>query len=940
MRIKTFTLLLLASLVSIASFAQKPVALNRAMMQNASFQRPAKVSMLASKGRQKGAQAPVTSKKAPAKAPAIVTPPEDGEVIYYNATGTSYLYMGTGWSDPNAFKRTVSVIWDGIDDVYIMGLSHYVRDKYIHGTFQDATHVVFPMGQYLGDDLGVDLFACAQDNDGNYCDILAEYDEDSDTFTFTTIIADCSEENGGGKYAYIDKGLVVSAIEGTVDLPVEAPEDLTVMDYIYSATDYYKKTPVSYGVELGFYGSDVYLKGICADMPEAWIKGILEGSQITFPTGQILGNMGSYDLWFLGLGDNGVEDMVFEYDAEQGILTSDQLLVICIDKENIDGGRNCWSIHSDPITIQLVSEKAGTPDNPSVSGINFSTYGDVLELNIPLVDTDGNALVASKLSYKIYCDKGNGEPVLVTFSPEDYIKLEEDMTEIPFTFTDKYDFEAGPNIYLNLDHEDWKRIGVQSIYYGGDEKHESEIGWYVPLWPQTTTLPAGLTITTNTFKGATLDYDDEDNEIEVPFERMVNIAKNGDELYIQGLGTEDETAWVKGVKTATDTYTFARGQEMGSHGTYRLLLVGVDEENETVSDVTLKVQGDVYVFQNDFLENAGRIDRSNYYKYFYAGATIAIEGEEVKPDAPVEAPEDLVAVSYLYEATDILDKAEVTRTVQVGFYGENEIYVQGVSTQFPEAWIKGTVDGNQITFPTGQMLGEFDKNETTYTFWFLGYGAAGVQDAVFTYDAEAKTITSNGSMVVVCLDKTSIQGNLVSAESGVVISMIIEKATIPATPSISEIEESDYGDILAFNIPVVDVNGDGLLTDKLSYKLYYDNGDGEAQPVTLTTDFYEKLTEDMTEIPYGFTDEWDIYADGIYLNMDYSSWKRIGIQSIYTGGGETNVSEIGWYSMPDAISSIFTDMKNGDVRYNLAGQRVDKNFKGIFIENGKKYLKK
>ena len=929
--------MLLASLMSIASFAQKPVDVNRAKMLNASFQRPAKASMLAAQGRQKGAQeALVAGRKAPAKAPAIVTPPEGGEVVYYNATGTSYQYGATGWSDPISFKRTVSVIWDGEDDVYIMGLSHYVRDKYIHGTFQDDTHVVFPMGQYLGGDLGVDLFACAQDNKGNYGDIVAEYDDASDSFTFTTTIGDCAAETGGGLYAYIDEGLVVASIEGTVDLPVEAPEGLVVADYIYSATDYFKETPVSYGVKLGFYGSDVYVQGICADMADAWIKGTLEGGRITFPTGQILGNMGVYDLWFLGLGDNGVEDMVFDYDAELGILTSDQGLVICIDKEDIKNGANCWSIHED-VSIQLVTEQAGTPDNPSVSGINFSTYGDVLELNIPLVDTDGNGLVASKLSYKIYCDKGNGEAELVTFSPEDFTKLEEAMTEIPLTFTDNYDFASGPSIYLNLDHEDWTRIGVQSIYYGGGEKHESEIGWYTALWPQTTTLPEGLTITTNTFKGSTLDYDDDNKEIEVPFERTVSIAKDGDDLYIQGLGTEDATAWVKGTKTAADTYTFARGQEMGEYRSYRLLLVGVDEENETVSDVIVKVQGENYVFQNDFLENAGRIDRSYYNTYFYAGATIAVEG---KTDAPVEAPEDLVAVPYLYKAMNVRDEVETTRTVQVGFYGENEVYVQGVCTQLPEAWIKGTVDGTQITFPTGQMFGEFVRGEQTYTFWFLGYGSAGVQDAVFTYDAETKAITSNGSMVIISLNKTSFAGNLVSAESSVVLSMIVEKAATPATPSITGIEGSKSGDYLEFNIPLVDVNGDGLLADKLSYKLFYDNGDGEAQPVTLTTALYEKLMEDMTEIPYGFTDEWDIYTDAIFLNMEHSSWKRIGIQSIYKGGDETHASEIGWYSIPDAITSVFTDMQNGGVRYNLAGQRVDKNFKGIVIENGKKYLRK
>lgn len=42
----------------------------------------------------------------------------------------------------------------------------------------------------------------------------------------------------------------------------------------------------------------------------------------------------------------------------------------------------------------------------------------------------------------------------------------------------------------------------------------------------------------------------------------------------------------------------------------------------------------------------------------------------------------------------------------------------------------------------------------------------------------------------------------------------------------------------------------------------------------------------MKEILYSFSDNWDIYPYCLYLNMDFSTWKRIDIQSIYRGGGE------------------------------------------------------
>ena len=105
-----------------------------------------------------------------------------------------------------------------------------------------------------------------------------------------------------------------------------------------------------------------------------------------------------------------------------------------------------------------------------------------------------------------------------------------------------------------------------------------------------------------------------------------------------------------------------------------------------------------------------------------------------------------------------------------------------------------------------------------------------------------------------------------------------------------------------------------MIGEKLSYKLYYDEGDGVAKEITFVAGIYEKIEADMTEVPYGFTDEWDFYADELYLNMQeyYAySWKRIGIQSIYAGGGETNASEIGWYDV------IYPEVVEGPVEAEI-----------------------
>jgi hypothetical protein len=43
---------------------------------------------------------------------------------------------------------------------------------------------------------------------------------------------------------------------------------------------------------------------------------------------------------------------------------------------------------------------------------------------------------------------------------------------------------------------------------------------------------------------------------------------------------------------------------------------------------------------------------------------------------------------------------------------------------------------------------------------------------------------------------------------------------------------------------------------------------------------------------------------------------------------------------PTAINTVKTDLRTDAPRYNLRGQRVSANHKGIIIQNGKKYLVK
>ena len=101
---------------------------------------------------------------------------------------------------------------------------------------------------------------------------------------------------------------------------------------------------------------------------------------------------------------------------------------------------------------------------------------------IPAKDVDGNDIFAALLSYQLLIDR-NGEQSVYEFTTDDYFFLEENMTVVPYNFTDYYDIDvAGKQVYIYGDDiDEWNAIGVKSIYTVGDksrETRESEIFWY------------------------------------------------------------------------------------------------------------------------------------------------------------------------------------------------------------------------------------------------------------------------------------------------------------------------------------------------------------------------------------------------------------------------------------------------------------------------------
>ena len=289
-----------------------------------------------------------------------------------------------------------------------------------------------------------------------------------------------------------------------------------------------------------------------------------------------------------------------------------------------------WSeLFNGTITITKIVEKAATPVKPTIQNIGFGYFGDYLDFAINMTDTEGNGLIPSKVAYKLWSEDELGSQSEVTLSTADYEKLDADLTEIPYTFSDDYDIYNN-KIYLNMqEHNSWVKVGLQTIYNGGGEKHESEITWYEIPWYTYISdedIPSDMPITSNEISGT------KHPTKKTAFTGTVNVGLYGEGqfIFIQGI-LEGTKMWVLGQKDG-NTYKMVNGCYLADHkGLYNsLYLIGYDAENSKIEAPVLEIDetNGVYKMKNDWIINADYIDKLYYFEWINNGTTIAINGED------------------------------------------------------------------------------------------------------------------------------------------------------------------------------------------------------------------------------------------------------------------------------------------------------------------------
>lgn len=269
-----------------------------------------------------------------------------------------------------------------------------------------------------------------------------------------------------------------------VDQPVSLPEGVEVANWVM--TDEY----VYDFVQVAIDGDDFYVCGLDRSLPDSWVKGTIADGKVTFPSGQYLGaDMEIYYYsYFCGAeffdatdedGDTYracrfADSSVFSYDAEAGLLTSENGYII-----NSTAAELFPLYFYEDVTVGVQNRN---PEAAPMEAYDLEYYsddwGNRIWFQLPNIDVDGNILLISNLYYEIYA---NGELQYFNIFDEDDNEVR--TSRIPYMYDDWNDFwVAGTDhtVYLNV--SDVYSIGIRSIYVNenGEDVYSATAEWSDP----------------------------------------------------------------------------------------------------------------------------------------------------------------------------------------------------------------------------------------------------------------------------------------------------------------------------------------------------------------------------------------------------------------------------------------------------------------------------
>ena len=342
------------------------------------------------------------------------------------------------------------------------------------------------------------------------------------------------QNNYGGDWAL--------TIEPLGEQLITPPATATKSQYTVTS----KSDPSPRIVEAMTDNNDIYIKGLfkAEKLANVWVKLTKQGDKAVMSTNQYLGitkktdfkkydsDKSEYHTFAAAFESEtkAAENLEFSIDVT-GKLTASKLLRTSLGKgsdENITGEDYVESYEALTLT-PYAQKEVGAPATPEyfylTSTPNYDNTSNEIKLAfyVKNADVNGNVLDPEKMYYNVYVN-GSTEPFKFKKSASQYNYMhEEEMTNIPFNYKDKnnYDFKVVDNLrILHFYDSSITRLKVVMVYEADGKKYSSE--------PLVASLPTDGIESANFSKTTTEKYYTVDGRQIQKLQKGLNIIKSSD----------------------------------------------------------------------------------------------------------------------------------------------------------------------------------------------------------------------------------------------------------------------------------------------------------------------------------------------------------------------------------------------------------------------------
>lgn len=766
------------------------------------------------------------------------------------------------------------------NDIYVLGLCPDIAG-WVKGTVDANNVVTFAKGQYLG--LYRDMFDMwfmgidPTDPNTPLIDVTAAWNPTERTLTFdenSWIVENADPISLS--FADILYDVFVEPMSDDRSLVIP-PTGLETQPYktTVASLGNYEYANGSYTVNIGFDGDDAYMQGLLYFAPSAWLKGTRNADgSITFAKNQYLGTVQGYDVYVVPCSDE-VDGIAEIYDSFTFTYDAEKDTYYYIE-QNTNLSFSVAPESTDAVEIIFNVVMKG-PDAPEEEEINTDVIWDQPEGDLTVYTRAGGAYY-SFFGYLVETTQGGTSIKVVTDGNDVYMENPISQGQVEGGTWVKGTLE-GNKIHMPVKqcvlYSEEEGYGYMTAALKADFEYDEDAEEYYLNYVMTDETEVTFTI-------------NEDGTITLDHESVVD-PETGFANWIYGLVYTDDLAWTQ-------------------LGDYNSVYTPFDGEYATIP-----------------------------------------EGAETEQWAMMYKDENHYSSAHLCDVAIVGDK----------------MYIAGMSQADPDAAMVGTIADGKVTFASDQYIGLSTgyvsygvfANVTTEQVWDDYYeefydmeSYEFLPEYSFTYDAGNKMLTSADDVAfVVNAGKGEEEILYISAAYGPKFNYFEEVAAIPADPEFLDYSNyfDDYGyDMVSCNVKLEDVNGKYMNQDKVYYILWV-KIDDEAEPFVFYADEYAGFAElgidEMTEVPVNFTvlDDYgyeDISASGSGICLYQTGFDDFGIQTIYYGGDERNVSNIVWYSgdVTTGITNATTSAES-NAMFDVAGRQIKKLQKGLNIVrlNGK-----